>query len=164
MAYETFERKSVRVEDPALTVRPDGRIAFNAAASRVLVNAGVRTVRILWDKTTCGLAVQAAPKGDSNSYSVAFSRNRSATLTAKLFLQYIGWSSARGQTIPASWDEQRKMMEARLPARFVGSAARATSEVEDSVQKLAKGARFRSPVADRTIGGWMAMNETVPKK
>jgi len=120
MAYETFERRAVRVEDPTLTVRPEGRITFNAAASRLLENAGVRTVRILWDKTTCGIAVQAAPKGDSNSYSVAFSRSRSATLTAKLFLQYIGWSSDRRQTVSAKWDERRKMIEAKLPARFVG--------------------------------------------
>jgi hypothetical protein len=133
MAYETFERKSVRVEDPALTVRPEGRITFNAAASRLLQNAGVRTVRILWDKATCGLAVQAAPKGDSNSYSVAFSRSRSATVTAKLFLQYIGWSSVRRQTVPAKWDEQRKMMEANLPARFVG-----VHELKEAKQKANK--------------------------
>lgn len=123
MAYETFERKAVRVEDPALTVRPEGRITFNAAASRLLESAGVKTVRILWDKTTCGVAVQATQKGDSNSYSVAFSRARSATVTAKLFLQYIGWSSNRRQTVRATWDEQRKMMEAKLPAKFVGNHA-----------------------------------------
>jgi hypothetical protein len=164
MAYETFERKAVRVEEPAVTVRPEGRIAFNAAASRLLENAGVRTVRILWDKTTCGLAVQAAPKGDSNSYSVAFSRSRSATVTAKLFLQYIGWTSASRQTVPARWDEQRKMMEAKLPPKFVGSAARAASEAGDPLQKLAKGARFRSPGASGNIRNWMALNETVPKK
>lgn len=120
MAYETFERRAVRVEDPALTVRPDGRIALNAAASRLLENAGVRSVRILWDKTTCGVALQATQKGDNNSYAVAFSRSRSATVTAKLFMQYIGWSSNHRQTVPAKWDEQRKMMEARLPVRFVG--------------------------------------------
>jgi hypothetical protein len=164
MAYETFERKAVRVEDPALTVRPEGRIAFNAAASRILENAGVRTVRILWDKTTCGLAVQAAPKGDSNAYSVAFSRSRSATVTAKLFLHHIGWSSASRQTVPATWDEQRKMMEAKLPPKFVANTARAASEVENPAQKLAKGARFRSPGASGNIRNWMALNETVPKK
>jgi hypothetical protein len=164
MAYETFERKAVRVEEPAVTVRPEGRIAFNAAASRLLENAGVRTVRILWDKTTCGLAVQAAPKGDSNSYSVAFSRSRSATVTAKLFLQYIGWTSASRQTVPARWDEQRKMMEAKLPPKFVGSVARAASEVEDPLQKLSKGARFRSPGASGNIRNWMALNEPDPKK
>lgn len=164
MAYETFERRAVRVENPALSVRPEGRIAFNAAASRLLENAGVRTVRILWDKATCGLALQAAPKGDRNSYSIAFSRSRSATLTAKQFLQYIGWSSAIRQTVPANWDEQRKMMEAKLPPKYVGSTARAKSEVEEPVQKLTKGVKFRSPGASGNIRDWMALNEAVPKK
>ncbi len=132
MAYETFERKALRVEEPALTMRPEGRIAFNAAASRLLENAGVKTVRILWDETTCGLAVQAAPRGDSNSYSVAFSRSRSATVSAKRFFQYIGWSSADRQTIPAKWDAQRKMMETKLPSKFVVDTVRTASEVEHS--------------------------------
>jgi len=164
MAYETFERKAVRVEDPALTMRPEGRIAFNAAASRLLENAGVRTVRILWDKATCGLAVQAAPKGDSNSYSVAFSRSRSATVTAKLFFQYIGWSSADRQTIPARWDEQRKMMETKLPPKFVANTVRATSGVERPAQKLVRRAKSRSLGASGNIRNWMALNEAVPKK
>jgi hypothetical protein len=164
MAYETFERKAIRVEDPALTMRPEGRIAFNAAASRLLENADVRTVRILWDKTTCGLAVQAAPKGDSNSYSVAFSRSRSATVTAKLFFQYIGWSSADRQTIPARWDERRKMMETNLPPKFVANTVRATSEVEHPARRLARGAKSRSPGASGNIRDWMALHETVPKK
>jgi hypothetical protein len=139
MAYETFERKTVRVEDPALTMRPEGRIAFNAAASRLLENAGVRTVRILWDKTTCGLAVQATPKGDSNSYSVAFSRSRSATVTAKLFFQYIGWSSGTRQAIPATWDEQRKMMEAKLPPKFVANTVRANVRGRGPRPKISEG-------------------------
>jgi hypothetical protein len=164
VAYETFERKAVRIEDPALTLRPEGRISFNAAASRLLQTAAVKTVRILWDKTTCGLAVQAAPKGDSNSYSVAFSRSRSATVTAKLFFQHIGWSSAVRQTIPASWDGQRKMMEAKLPLRFVGSSVRPTSETAVTTQKPAKGSNPRSPGASGNIRNWMALNENIPKK
>jgi len=164
MAYETFERRSVRVEVPALTVRPEGRIACNAAASRLLENAGVRTVRILWDKDTCGIALQGAQKGDDNAYSVAFSRARSATVTAKLFLQHIGWSADRRQTVPATWDDQRRMLEAKLPARFVSSLARTATEIGASAQKLAKGARFRSPGASANIRNWMALNEAVPKK
>jgi hypothetical protein len=122
VAYETFERTSIRVEDPALTVAapPDGRIFFNAAASRVLEKAGVRSVRILWDKTTCGLGLLAAQKSDKNSYSIVFSRGgRQATFSAKAFLRHIGWSADARQTIRATWDERQKMLEAKLPPRFV---------------------------------------------
>jgi len=78
MAYETFERTAVRVEDPTVSLTKDGRIALNAAASRLLEKAGAKAVRILWDRTTCGIALQVAQKGDKNGFSVSFN-NRSHT-------------------------------------------------------------------------------------
>ncbi len=120
MAYETFVRRSVRIEEPALAVAPNGRIALNAAASRLLEKSGVKAVKILWDKTTCGIALQAAHKEDRDSYSLAFGNGyHSATLAAKAFVRHIGWSSKQRQTVPAKWNEQQKMLEARLPHRFV---------------------------------------------
>jgi hypothetical protein len=121
MAYETFERPRVRIEEPALAVAPTGRIALNAAAARLLEKFGVKAVRILWDKATCGIALQAAHKDDRDSYSVAFANGyHSGTLAAKAFLRHIGWSSDRRQTVPAKWNEKEKMLEAKLPHRFVG--------------------------------------------
>jgi hypothetical protein len=122
LAYETFERQSVRIEDPAVTVAPltDGRLSLNASAARLLKKAGITAVRILWDKATCGLAVQAAQKGTENSYSVVFGRGgRQAAFSAKAFLRYIGWSCDRRQTFRATWDEPGKMFEVKLPSRYV---------------------------------------------
>jgi hypothetical protein len=122
LAYETFERQSVRIEDPAVTVAPltDGRLSLNASAARLLKKAGITAVRILWDKATCGLAVQAARKGTENSYSVVFGRGgRQAAFSAKAFLRYIGWSCDRHQTFRATWGEPGKMFEVKLPSRYV---------------------------------------------
>jgi hypothetical protein len=116
VAYETFERRAVRVQELALAVDPAGRIALNAASSRALQEAGVKAVRILWDKETCGIALQGARKGDKNAYSIAFGKGgRSSTVTAKAFLKYIGWTSRQRQTVLAKWNEQQKMLEAELP-------------------------------------------------
>ncbi len=120
MGYETFERTTVRVSNPTLSVTTDGRIAVNAAASRLLAKAGAKAVRILWDEAKCGIALQAAQKNDKNAFSVAFSEGRSATVAAKGFLKHIGWSADRRQTISARWNEQQKMLEAQLPSSFVG--------------------------------------------
>lgn len=124
MVYETFERSSVRVEDPALAVGPDGRLFLNAAATRLFENTGVRAVRILWDKVKFGIALQAANKNDKNSYALAFSRGRSASVSGKAFFQHIGWSADRRQTVPAKWNEQHKMLEAQLSSDFVGKASK----------------------------------------
>jgi len=77
-------------------------------------------VKILWDKAKDRIALQAAKKGDKNSYSIYFSRGRSAFISAKTFLPYIGWYSDRSQTVPARWNAELKMLEAELPAQFVG--------------------------------------------
>lgn len=119
--YETFKRESVRIEDPAIAVTPRGRIAINAAATRLFEKAGVKTVTILWDKTTGGIALQAAPKGNKDSYSLSFADGySSATLAAKTFLRHIGWSSDVRQVVTATWDAQQKMLEAKLPSQCVG--------------------------------------------
>ena|ERR1700690_4051401 len=118
--YETFERRVTRTEDPALSILADGRIALNAAATRLFQGVGATAVKLLWDKAKCGIALQATEKGDKNSYSIYFSRGRSAFISAKTFLPYIGWSSNRSQTVPAKWNAQPKMLEAELPTRFLG--------------------------------------------
>ena len=120
MAYEVFERKSVRIEIPALTIAPiaDGRIGLNAAACRLFEKAGVKAVRILWDKSTCGVALLAAKKGDKDAYAIVFG---SRSISAKAFLQHIGWSSDRRQVVPADWDEEQRMLEVKLPSSFVGT-------------------------------------------
>jgi hypothetical protein len=120
VAYEIFERGVIRVEQPVVSILPDGRLTLNAAATRLVQKAGVRTVRVLWDKLSCGIALQASEKGDKNSYTIAFSRGRSASISLKAFLAFIGWSSNRRQSVPARWNPQQKMLEAELPARFVG--------------------------------------------
>lgn len=122
MAYETFERGFVRTGDPGMTVRPDGRFFFNAAASLLLKRSGIKTVRILWDGEQNKVAFQACPKDDKNAYSISFpAGSRSPSLTAKSFIRHICWSARGRQRIAVTWDEKRKMLEARLPSRFVGT-------------------------------------------
>jgi len=103
-----------------MTVSPAGRILLNAASSRTLEEAGVKAVKVLWDKELHRIALQATRKGDKNAYSIARGgSSRSSAVTVKAFLQYIGWSSDRRQTVAAKWDAQQKMLEAELPARFI---------------------------------------------
>jgi hypothetical protein len=71
MAYEVFKRTGVRVEQPALALTPDGRIALNATATRVLVEAEVKTVLLLWDSENHKVAIKPVPKGDKNAYTVS---------------------------------------------------------------------------------------------
>ena len=121
MAYEMFEKKSTRIETPALALTPAGRIVLNAAAARIAEKANIKAIKILWDKTTAGLALQAAQQGTKDSYLLTLSGKRnSATVAAKAFVRHIGWSCDRRYTVPANWNARQKMLEARLPSEFVG--------------------------------------------
>lgn len=138
MPYETFERRVTRTEDPALSILADGRIALNAAATRLFQGAGATAAKLLWDKAKCGIALQATEKGAKNSFSIYFSRGRSAFISAKTFLPYIGWSSNHSQTVPARWDAQLKMLEAELPQRFVGTGKTFAESLPEEASELVK--------------------------
>ena len=122
MAYEVFKRTAVRVEQPSLSLVPDGRIAFNAAAVRVLTGAGVKSVLLLWDKTSRKVALKAAAKGEKDCYAVSIVKGTySGSLRAKSFLSHIGWSAPKRTMLPATWNEKEKMFEITLPSEYVGS-------------------------------------------
>jgi hypothetical protein len=120
VAYEVFERSGVRVGTPALTIAPGGRIFFNAASCRLLIETEIKTVVILWDKATNRIAVRAARTGEKNSYTVSFSRSHhSAVFAAKSFLHHIGWNGAERETLATTWNAAERMFEATLPAQYL---------------------------------------------
>ena len=124
MAYEMFQRKSVRVDTPILSIVPGGRVAINAAACRLLIEAGIKTVVILWDKATNRMAIKAAPKGEKNSFTITFAEDHhSGTLAAKSFLRHIGWNAAKREMLLTTWNTAEKMLEATLPRQYIASSA-----------------------------------------
>jgi hypothetical protein len=125
MPYELFKRSAARVESPTLSIVPEGRIAINAAAARIFVGLGIKSVLLLWDRTAHKLAIKAAPKGDENAYAVSIAPARhSGSLRAKAFLSYIGWDAPKREMIPATWNEKERMLEAVLPTKYLREQSR----------------------------------------
>ena len=121
MAYEIFKRTATRVATPTLSIVPDGRLGINAAASRILLAAGVRSVILLWDAPNHRVAMRAAQKGDKNAFAVSIApANYSGSLRAKSFLSHIGWKARKRETVPATWNEKERMFEATLPLEHLG--------------------------------------------
>jgi hypothetical protein len=116
MAYEKFRRTRVRVESPALSVVPNGTIAVNAAACRALIQAGVKAVVLLWDESTHTFALKAAQKADRDAFAVSIVPGaHSGSVRAKSFMTHIGWNALKRETVPATWNESERMLEAVLP-------------------------------------------------
>jgi hypothetical protein len=128
VAYELFKRTSIRVDTPILAIGPGGRIRINAAGCRLLAEAGVKTVVILWDKAANRMAVKAAPKGEKNSFAVSFAGgHNSGTIVVKSFLSHIGWNATKTELLPTTWNAAEKMFEATLPPSCFSSG---TAEVK----------------------------------
>jgi len=117
---------------PTVALVPDGRITINAAAVRILTQAGVKAVLLLWDKVNNRMALKASSRADKSTYAVSMTGHHSGSLRAKLFLVHIGWNAPNRQTSPAVWDEKEKMFEVSLPPQYLGSGktvlARRTSK------------------------------------
>jgi hypothetical protein len=123
MAYEVFTRTAIRVDEPSLSLVPDGRIALNAAAARILAEAGVKSVLLLWDSNNKRVALKATAKGDKNAYAVSILRDsHSGSLRAKSFLSHIGWNAPKRTMLPATWNGKEKMLEITLPNEQFSSA------------------------------------------
>lgn len=121
MAYELFERSSIRVDTPVLSISPPGRLVINAAGCRLLKEADVKTVVLLWDKANNKMAIKAASQDQENAFAVSFAGNaHSGTVTIKSFLQHIGWHAADRQALPTIWNASEKMFEVTLPAVHLG--------------------------------------------
>jgi hypothetical protein len=79
-------------------------------------------VLLLWDKASSKLALKAAAKTNTNAYAVSVQPNKQGgSLTAKSFLNYIGWSARQRKTLPATWNKKEKMLEITLPHEFLVS-------------------------------------------
>jgi len=121
MAYEVFQRTGVRVDEPTLSITPDGRMVLNAAAARIFEQYTVRFVLLLWDRDNHKVALKAAHKGDKNAYAVSrVSSKHSMSLRAKLFLDHIGWNAPRREILPATWSDRDRRLEIALPRKYIG--------------------------------------------
>ena len=114
MAYEVFERTRTNTDTPTLFVAPGGRITTNAAATRILIDRGIRSLLLLWDAVGHRIALKAAPKGDRNSYALSVIRESSGRIKAKSFLNHIGWSGTEREVVEVTWNEKGRMLEGTL--------------------------------------------------
>ena len=131
MGYELFERSSIRVEEPTISIGASG-LLLNAAASRLMREAGARAAWLLYDKAAHKIALKAAPKAESNAYAISFTGQRSGSIRAKAFLAHIGWNAPKRKMLLATWNEKEKMLEVRLPP-----ASPVTKAVRESRREIA---------------------------
>jgi hypothetical protein len=116
MAYERFTRTAIRVVEPAMSFAPAGRIVLNAAATRIISEAGIRAVLLLWDRENRKIAFKATTRADRDGFAIS-KAGSSGGLRAKSFLSHIGWIPTERQTLIAVWNQKERMFEVSLPPK-----------------------------------------------
>jgi hypothetical protein len=105
-----------------VSIGQSGKIALNAAATRILLEAGIKSVLLLWDKASRKIAIKAAQKSDKNAFAASTVRSSTGTIRAKSFVNHIGWSARDRQKFPAIWNGEEKMFEITLPSVHLKSS------------------------------------------
>ncbi|MGB6875614.1 MAG: hypothetical protein WBD87_06225 [Candidatus Acidiferrales bacterium] len=115
--YEVFEKKATRVEFPAVSVTPGGKLALNAAAGRKFREEAAEYVLLLWDSVHRKIGIRVISKRDTRSFKVSYSRKYAAAISAASFLRFIGWRETKRVRFPAIWNDEQRMFEFSLGRR-----------------------------------------------
>jgi len=127
MAYERIDKPlgtGIRLDRPMMRVTPNS-LALNSKSNKILLEAGISRVWILWDAQRCRVALRAAPPDDLAAFGVSRTNgpnrtSRQATVGAGTFLKRIGWNPPeRPVSVPADWNEAEQQLEANLPPEYI---------------------------------------------
>jgi len=119
MGYNVFERTRSRGGEPELSITPQGRIRINAAGCRILLREKIKAALLMWDPAARKVAIKACLAKDKNAYAVSILHQRTGSISAKTFLNHIGWSAEKHRSVPARWNAEERMFEATLPEQPV---------------------------------------------
>jgi hypothetical protein len=106
-----------RKRPPCVTVRTDGRLTFNAEASRALESAGLRRVRLFGDPSTGRVVLRAAAEDGPEVHLISYLKPRPtqirATLEARPFLVWIGYLKPQADERPSKATSALESFELR---------------------------------------------------
>jgi hypothetical protein len=121
VAYKVFEKKNTRIGSPILTITKLGRISLNASATKLLRDNTVEYVLVMWDEDALQMALKpTSSKRDTRAYKITFGANNSgAAFSAKSFLDFVGWDLSVKRQVPAEWNEDSNLLEAKVKAAFL---------------------------------------------
>jgi len=133
MPYETYNRKTDKpIVPPFLTIRRPNdtpgfaRMTLNVTAMRILHDAKIDAVALLWDKENYRIALRAVPADDPLAFRISPGRkNFQGNVSAAGFLRYIGFHiDPAAVRLRVSWNPAKRMLEAEpLPRKCISKEA-----------------------------------------
>lgn len=133
MPFEVFSRYGNRINrPPTLAIAKQGRIQLNKAAAELLGTPdAIKWVLLMWDKSANKIAIRPLRTKDKRAYKINFNPNGGAALSAKSFVEFIGYDRDATKWFPARWNETEKALEADLVQVEKLSQRQLTKRVEE---------------------------------
>jgi hypothetical protein len=117
MSWQIFERKAQRSTEPTVTISKLGRIGFNRATTRMLVNNQTQQVLLMWDSETKRVGIKAISKRDARAYTVHYGKDNAwSGFAAKTFFEHVGYDYSKTSSFPCEWNADERMLVIQLPS------------------------------------------------
>ena len=113
MAFEKFTEKA-RSFRPKLSVRSNSTIGLNAPAVTKFKLKDVKLVTLFYDRDQKLIGLHPVADADEDGAHPLNMSKTGAWVSARRFLDYFGLSTAETKRYDASWDENEKMIVAKL--------------------------------------------------
>jgi|HubBroStandDraft_6_1064221.scaffolds.fasta_scaffold1680843_1 hypothetical protein len=133
MAFVIFSKHANRHnQPPTISIGKQGRIQLNKSACELFGDlSAIQSVLLLWDKDANKLGIKALPKKDKRAYRFNVNRAGGAALSAKSFIEFIGYDRGKTQWFPAQWNQVEELIEAKLVNVGALSAQQVAKQIDD---------------------------------
>ena len=121
MSYEIFEKKSVRIGRPSVTINPVGKIYFNQETTDWLRARKIKQVLLGWNSDDLMVIVKSARSTDTRAYRLAYNnKGGGSTITARSFLNWINFDKEMPLlTVDVGIDDDEKTIEFGIPGEYL---------------------------------------------
>ena len=115
MGFEKFNKKQI-LKDPAITIRKNGSISFNAYAVKEFPLKGKKFVALFFDQEEKAIGIQPTDgKSDPSAFQISLEKGKTPTIYCGGFLRACGIPHKEGSKVyPAEWDAKRGMVILKL--------------------------------------------------
>ena len=123
MAFELFESRIKKSDEPTINIQPTGGMYLNAVAAKHLNEEGAVGVLLYWDASALRMALVPTDKPELVMFALRYTPSgRGASFSARAFAKHIGWTAKKPVIQSATWDGKNKRFTIDLPGEHVSSA------------------------------------------
>jgi hypothetical protein len=137
MAFEVFDRTTKKPSGkPTISISKLGRLSLHRATTEILQANAAKAALLLWDRVDLKIGIQPISPTDNRAYDITYvEKDINAFMSAKRFLDWIGYDYSTTRTFDAVWNEKTGVFEIDIPLEHIDKDKRPLSQRPMTVKK-----------------------------